>query len=1834
MRNWINALGVVSACMMVQAAEKPKIMDDGINMNTNLVYNMAYLDMAASSNDFRDAEVAHNAISVGQLVGINPQNGQMLTNAVNLLPIMVRSAYVAGTVDAGGFIGDGSGLANLNAGAVFGYLPIASMPTSGVWDVSGLTLKNANFEGSLSVGGQALDIESDLNVQGKLSGDASGLSNMPAGGTDGGLLDTDFDGLRDSEELAMGCDPLNPDSDLDGLLDGEEVAITLTDPLGTNSASDAQLVLSLPGRAAFNRERLQISTEYIEEEDDLIITSLIYDPSCTWSITNNTAGMYRLALQIEPNKNNLYEHYRIPIEISINGHVIGETLAVTDRGELAEGFVYTPWLDVGVYEVKCKFVRMFPHGFSVRIHRLELYAINGADSNGNGLDDWVEARFDTGLDSDRDGFTDRDELFVRGTDPLKADSDGDGLTDYEELQLGTDPTNADSDNDGVDDGTEVRQSLTDPLVAGFGTRTDVLTPNGSQAVVKSGDWMREEASIYSVDVPSSASDAVASENAAPIANNDNVSARKNTSVEVGYVLNNDTDGDSDLLRILSLTNPAHGTVVQNDDATFTYTPSNGYLGSDTFSYTVSDGIANDTATVNVTVGEFSHPGLLNSNAKWQALREQIENGTNPRAQGGLDSIKATPESSVNYTATPYALVEGSKSVSGIAFRKDGQAALYNAMLWIVTGDQAHAETAKQIIKDWSNTFVNFKNVDGGLWGSNLMAHWIFAAEILKHYNGGVAGWNAADQAQFESAMITEFTQKALVWDGSGGGNPVSGQNQNQAVRKTRLMLGIYSDDLTLFNNAYDDMFVNTVDSSAIIPHWNRAVTILERSVGYGGEIMELNREANGDIGHAGMTMKEISHIADIAYQQGRDVFQTKFYGNETDPAKKDTIPTVLAMSEYWAGAFFANPYEFETSYSGDLSSGWFGRSDMHTFNILYNEYNGRLKGSFAMPNTQKIIDLGIEETAHWTSLAHSDSFDNTSPKVSRLTVNNVPSTSWKTVTLPHKYTSAVIVATPIYPNSSVAPVVTRIRNVSGNTFQIRLNRADGNTGAMSLDVSVIAVEEGAYTVAEHGVKMEAVKYTSGKTATKGSWGTADLDSRSYQNSYSSPVVLGQVMSYNDSDWSTFVSTGSSRSSAPTASTLRVGKHVGEDPDTTRASEVVGYIVIESGQGTINGVPYTAQLGSDIVKGTGDTSTGYDYTLSGLSNVGAAAASMSGVDGDDGGWAVLYGASPVSSTELTVAIDEDALKDTERKHTSEQVAYLVFGDNVAPVVANDVLVVARKGSDTIDPRENDFDADGDSLTITGKINGSNGSVEFTGSNVTYTPSANFVGSDSFTYTVSDGQGHTKTATVDVTVAVGAPKIASATTVSNTTATSAEIAYDLTDDGGTSALITIYYVKGTNETGNAPIGYESNLALGAQANGSGTATLKNLTPNTNYQYRVYADNGVRKGSWSDVKSFTTDSGSTGSVPYADHSWKLDNGSGRKAIDSPGNRDGVLLYGPTWGEGKDGKAVRFDGFNDEIRSRAVGLDKDSSVTVSAWIKPDTVSGRRVILSQQGAYSFYVEDGKLTFKTHNNNRDGTLSIHQTTSANITAGTWQHVAVSFVPNGNVKFYRNGSRLSTLQDTKGIRGNGNGIGLSVEWAKALNTWIGRDYGNGHFDGKIDDVRIFTSALTTAQIGAVKNDIEVFFESGGQVVMEAENYISSKQRSDAVGKWTTQSSVAGSVGTYVQAPSSGYETWSTGAEIRYKVDFSTTGTYTIWVRRNAPDTASNSAWGGMDDVATGSNDNGTSQYNMWVWRSLGTVNVNSAGEHNIQVRRREKNYKIDRFVVTKNGNTPSGDGPSS
>jgi Ca2+-binding RTX toxin-like protein len=87
----------------------------------------------------------------------------------------------------------------------------------------------------------------------------------------------------------------------------------------------------------------------------------------------------------------------------------------------------------------------------------------------------------------------------------------------------------------------------------------------------------------------------------PNAVDDTVGADLDMPVTIA-VLANDTDAEGDAFDISMITQPSNGTTMQNVDGTIIYSPTNGFLGIDTFSYTIVDAFgATDTATVSVNV---------------------------------------------------------------------------------------------------------------------------------------------------------------------------------------------------------------------------------------------------------------------------------------------------------------------------------------------------------------------------------------------------------------------------------------------------------------------------------------------------------------------------------------------------------------------------------------------------------------------------------------------------------------------------------------------------------------------------------------------------------------------------------------------------------------------------------------------------------------------------------------------------------------------------------------------------------------------------------------------------------------------------------------------------------------------------------------------------------------------------------------------------------------------------------------------------------------------------------------------------------------------------------
>lgn len=265
-------------------------------------------------------------------------------------------------------------------------------------------------------------------------------------------------------------------------------------------------------------------------------------------------------------------------------------------------------------------------------------------------------------------------------------------------------------------------------------------------------------------------------------------------------------------------------------------------------------------------------------------------------------------------------------------------------------------------------------------------------------------------------------------------------------------------------------------------------------------------------------------------------------------------------------------------------------------------------------------------------------------------VENV-SSDWTTVALPAVLDNPVIVCSP-HQVANTAPFVIRMQNVTSESFDVRLQNPSDEP-LLGETLFCLSAEEGEW-ILPNGSLFEAQRIESTRTDDNDNWVGQPVD---YLQTYRQPVVLGQVMTYNDARWSTFWSKGNVRGDLPSANALSIGKHTGQDPDSLRLDEIIGFMVFETGQGSMQGIPFEVGITDDSVVGYGNPHT---HNLSTPFNQvpEVLVVSQMAMDGNDGGWAILD-AADLSTESIDLVIQEDQVFDNERGHATEQVAYAIF-----------------------------------------------------------------------------------------------------------------------------------------------------------------------------------------------------------------------------------------------------------------------------------------------------------------------------------------------------------------------------------------------------------------------------------------------------------------------------------------------------------------------------------------------------------------------------------------------
>jgi chitodextrinase len=192
----------------------------------------------------------------------------------------------------------------------------------------------------------------------------------------------------------------------------------------------------------------------------------------------------------------------------------------------------------------------------------------------------------------------------------------------------------------------------------------------------------------------------------------------------------------------------------------------------------------------------------------------------------------------------------------------------------------------------------------------------------------------------------------------------------------------------------------------------------------------------------------------------------------------------------------------------------------------------------------------------------------------------------------------------------------------------------------------------------------------------------------------------------------------------------------------------------------------------------------------------------------------------------------------------------------------------------------------------------------------------------------------------------------------------------------------------------------------------------------------------------------------------------GGGSTTQDASGNNLNGTITGATWTtQGRFGQALTFDGVDDWVTvADANALDLTTALTLEAWIYPTTTSGVRDIVIKEGVgldvYNLYARN--FSGLPESNVFVGGTNQTAVDSSALPANTWTHVAGTY-DGTTLRLFLNGVQVASTPQTGPIAVSDGALRIG-----------GNSIWGEHFQGRLDEIRIYNRALSVAEVQADMN----------------------------------------------------------------------------------------------------------------------------------------------------------------
>ena len=246
------------------------------------------------------------------------------------------------------------------------------------------------------------------------------------------------------------------------------------------------------------------------------------------------------------------------------------------------------------------------------------------------------------------------------------------------------------------------------------------------------------------------------------------------------------------------------------------------------------------------------------------------------------------------------------------------------------------------------------------------------------------------------------------------------------------------------------------------------------------------------------------------------------------------------------------------------------------------------------------------------------------------------------------------------------------------------------------------------------------------------------------------------------------------------------------------------------------------------------------------------------------------------------------------------------------------------------------------------------------------------------------------------------------------------------------------------------------------------------------------------------FTKPPNKLGLVGY----WKFDEGTGTTATDFSGNGNtGRFSSNPTWVSGKLGKALQFDGVDDDVTIPFSTILEPANVTLSAWVRKDSQTGNMAIVEKAEGGGYLLGWSSSNCATNNLNMaaflGGTWRCANYSGSDLTPDVWHHVVGTY-DGETVLLYFDGREVASNTAPSGP------IAYTTDAPACIGeeATLGGCTEGSNFMGKIDDVRIYSRALSASEVTKL-------YQSGAVKIgaSTADLHKGSSLENGLVGHWT-------------------------------------------------------------------------------------------------------------------------------